>query len=397
MSASAVSPAKTAELPYLPFHRSFIDAEEAEAVLEVLQSGWLTTGPRVKQFEANFASFVGASHAVAVSSCTAALHLALHAIDLQAGDEVILPTMTFASSGETILYFGAKPVLVDCAPDSFHMDARLVESAITPRTKAIIPVHYSGYASDLDSILEIASRHNVKVIEDAAHSLPSRFKGRTIGTIGDISCFSFYATKTVTTGEGGMVTTENPEYADRIRILSLHGISRDAWNRYSAEGSWRYDIEEIGYKYNLTDLQAAIGIAQLKKCRSMLSRRSALASRYTDALSSLDAYSVPSVPDHVEQAWHLFVLRVNEAALTMSRDRVIEELKRLGIGTSVHFIPLHLHPLYQQRLGYRTGDFPNAEARFSEAISLPLFPGLTDPEQDRVIEALHDIARDHRR
>lgn len=397
MSASAVSPAKATELPFLPFHRALIEAEETAAVMEVLQSGWLTTGPRVKQFEAAFAKFVGASHAVAVSSCTAALHLALHAIGLQQDDEVILPTMTFASSGETILYFGAKPVLVDCAPDSFHMDASLIERAITPRTKAILPVHYSGFASELDSIMDIAGRHNLKVIEDAAHSLPSRFKGKTIGTIGDISCFSFYATKTVTTGEGGMVTTENPDYADRIRILSLHGISRDAWKRYSAEGSWRYDIEDVGYKYNLTDLQAAIGIAQLQKCESMLARRAALASRYSDSLCASDAYITPSVPAHVEHAWHLYVLQVNEAALTVTRDRVIEELRQRGIGSSVHFIPLHLHPLYQQRLGYQTGQFPNAERSFSAAISLPLFPGLTFHEQDRVIEALHDVARIYRR
>lgn len=397
MSATAVSAAKAAELPFLPFHRAFIEAEETAAVLEVLQSGWLTTGPRVKQFEASFANFVGASHAVALSSCTAALHLALHAIGLEEGDEVILPTMTFASSGETILYFGARPVLVDCAPDSFHMDASLIERAITPHTRAILPVHYSGYASELDSILDIARRHKLKVIEDAAHSLPSRFKDRTIGTLGDISCFSFYATKTLTTGEGGMVTTENPEYADRIRVLSLHGISRDAWKRYSAEGSWQYDIEHVGYKYNLTDLQAAIGLAQLYKCERMLGRRAVLAARYSAALEGCDAFTTPVVPPHVKHAWHLYVLQINENALTISRNSVIGELKRRGIGTSVHFIPLHLHPLYQERCGYRRGQFPHAERRFAAAISLPLFPGMTLDEQDRVIESLQDIARLHRR
>jgi dTDP-4-amino-4,6-dideoxygalactose transaminase len=374
-----------------------IEAEEAAAVMEVLQSGWLTTGPRVKQFEAAFAKFVGASHAIAVSSCTAALHLALHAIGLRQGDEVILPTMTFASSGETILYFGAKPVLIDCAPNSFHLDAGLIERAINPRTKAIVPVHFSGYASELDTILDVARRHRLKVIEDAAHSLPSRFQDKTIGTIGDITCFSFYATKTLTTGEGGMVATENPEYADRIRILSRHGISRDAWKRYSAEGSWRYDIEDVGYKYNLTDLQAAIGLAQLHKCELMLARRAALAARYSAALAGWDAFATPVVPAGVTHAWHLYVLQINESALTISRDRVIEELKQRGIGTSVHFIPLHLHPLYQDRCGYRPGQFPQAERRFTGAISLPIFPGMTVDEQDRVIEALHDIARIYRR
>lgn len=396
MAATAVSAAKT-ELPFLPFHRALIETEEINAVLEVLHSGWLTTGPRVKQFETSFARYTGAANAVAVSSCTAALHLALHAIGLGEGDEVILPTMTFASCGEVVLYFGAKPVLVDCEPNSFHLDAQLVEQAITSRTRAVLPVHYSGHACDMDPILDIACRYGLKVIEDAAHALPSRYKARTIGTIGDITCFSFYATKTLTTGEGGMVTTENPDYADRIRMLSLHGISRDAWRRYSVEGTWRYDIEDIGYKYNLTDLQAALGLAQLQKCESMRARRAALAARYTSALSSLDAFIVPAVPSCVEHAWHLYVLQVNEKVLNIGRDRVVEELKFRGIGTSVHFIPLHLHSLYQRQCGYRPGQFPNAEKQFSSALSLPLFPGLTFDEQDRVIQALHDIARIHRR
>src|SRR4029077_1882614 len=223
----------TAAKPFLPFHRALIEAEEIAAVVEVMQSGWLTTGPRAKQFEAAFAQFTGAAHAVAVSSCTAALHLALAAIGLQEGDEVILPTMTFAASGEAILYFRAHPVLVDCGEDSFHMDVQRIEEAITPRTKAILPVHYSGYPCDMDPILEIAQRRGLKVIEDAAHSFPSSYKGKAVGMIGDITCFSFYATKTLTTGEGGMINTENQEYADRMRILSLHGISRDAWKRYT--------------------------------------------------------------------------------------------------------------------------------------------------------------------
>lgn len=397
MAAPALAAAPTPAVPYLPFHRPLIEAEEIQAVMEALQSGWITTGPRAKQFEASFAQYIGASHAVAVSSCTAALHLALHAIDLEEGDEVILPTMTFAATGEVVLYFKARPVLVDCEPDSFHMDARLIEQVITPRTKAILPVHYSGYPCDMDPILEVARNRGLKVIEDAAHSLPSCYRGKTVGTIGDITCFSFYATKTLTTGEGGMVTTENPAYADRIRILSLHGISREAWKRYSSDGSWRYDIETVGYKYNLTDLHAALGLAQLAKCESVRARRAALAARYTAGLSSLDAFITPGVPQYAEHAWHLYVVQVNEEALRLGRDRVIEELKLRGIGTSVHFIPLHLHSLYQQRLGYRPGQFPNAEKRFSAALSLPLFPGLTFDEQDRVVQALQEIARTYRR
>jgi len=224
---------------FLPFHRALIEEEEISAVLDVLQSGWLTTGPRVREFESKFARYTGATHAVALNSCTAALHLALAAIDIREGDEVILPTMTFASSGNAVLYFKARPVLVDCADGTFHMDPAAIEEAVTSRTRAILPVHYAGYPCDMDAILDIARRHNLKVVEDAAHALPSFYKNKMVGTIGDITCFSFYATKTLTTGEGGMLTTENSEFAERVRRLSLHGISKDAWKRYMAEGSWR--------------------------------------------------------------------------------------------------------------------------------------------------------------
>jgi dTDP-4-amino-4,6-dideoxygalactose transaminase len=382
---------------FLPFHRALIEQEEINAVLAVLQSGWLTTGPRVKEFEEFFARYVGANHALAVTSCTSALHLALAAIGIEAGDEVILPTMTFAATGEVVLYFNARPVLVDCLPGSFHMDPEQVERAITRRTRAILPVHYAGYPCDMDRILDIAQRYGLKVIEDAAHALPASYKGRPVGTLGDITCFSFYATKTLTTGEGGMATTDNAEYADRMRVLSLHGISKDAWKRYTAQGSWRYDILEAGYKYNFTDLQAALGLAQLAKCDSMSASRAAIASRYHQALAALEAFETPTTPPDVAHAWHLYVLLVNAAALRIGRDRVIEELKQRGIGTSVHFIPLHLHSLYRNRLGYVCGQFPNAEARFARAISLPIYPGMQQADVERVSEALQDIAREYRR
>lgn len=387
--------ASTALLPFLPFHRASIEAEEIQGVLDVLQSGWLTTGPKVREFEKSFARYIGAAHAVAFSSCTAALHLALAAIGLKEGDEVIIPTMTFASTGEVVLYFKARPVLVDCKEGSFHMDPGAIERAITPRTKAIIPVHFAGLACDLDEILALARRHDLRVIEDAAHSLPARYNGRTIGTIGDLTCFSFYATKTLTTGEGGMITTEDPLYAERLRMLSLHGISKDAWKRYTAEGTWRYDILETGYKYNLTDLQAALGLAQLSKCDAMRDKRAAIAESYTQALHTCDAYETPEIPAIGQHAWHLYVLQMNPDALRIDRNRVIEELKARGIGTSVHFIPLHLHTLYKQ-LGYGAGDFPNAEERFERSISLPIYPGLTDQETARVVEALWEIAKEFR-
>jgi dTDP-4-amino-4,6-dideoxygalactose transaminase len=381
---------------FLPFSRALIEEEEINAVAEVMRCGWLTTGARVREFEAAFKEYVGSQNAVAVSSCTAALHLSLAAIGIQEGDEVIIPTMTFASTGEVVSYFKARPVLVDCAPDTFHIDPKEIERAITPRTKAIIPVHYAGHACDMDAILDLAQRHEIKVIEDAAHALPAQYQGRMVGTMGDISCFSFYPTKTMTTGEGGMVTTANQEYAERIRMLSLHGISKDAWKRYSAEGSWRYDILETGYKYNLTDIQAAIGVAQLQKIDRMRARRAYLAKKYDSALGGFDAFRLPTTPEGMTHAWHLYVIQVQAAALTIGRDQVIEELKRRGIGTSVHFIPLHLHSLYQQ-LGYRSGQFPQAEARFEGAISIPLFAAMRDEDCDRVIEGLQDIAREFKK
>ncbi len=382
---------------FLPFHRASIEQEEIDAVHSVLQGGWLTSGPRVREFEAAFAGVVGAGHAIAVNSCTSALHLSLAAAGIAEDDEVLIPTMTFAATGETVLYLKARPVLIDSGATSFHIDVEQIERAITPRTRAIIPVHYAGYPCPMDEILELANRHGLKVIEDAAHALPSSYKGKRIGALGDFTCFSFYATKTITTGEGGMITTENPEYADQLRILSLHGISRNAWNRYSAEGSWRYDILELGFKYNLTDLQAAIGLAQLSKVEELRRRRAAIAKRYSRALVMLDGFHAPPEPNDESHAWHLYVLRVDTATLRIGRDQVIEELKARGIGTSVHFIPLHLHSLYQKRLGYRPGDFPQAENHFQHAISLPIFPGMTEGEVDRVIGALREIAATHKK
>lgn len=400
MSVAAVK----SQVKFLPFHQASIDESEIAGVIDVLRSGWLTTGPRTREFESSFASYVGARHGVALNSCTAALHLALAAIGLRADDEVILPTMTFAASGEVVLYFSARPVLIDCAPNSFHLDPAKIEALITPRTRAILPVHYAGCPCDMDAIFEIARRRNLKIIEDAAHALPSRYRSHSIGTLGDITCFSFYATKTLTTGEGGMATTNNDDYAHRMSILSLHGISRDAWRRYSAEGSWRYDILEAGFKYNLTDLSAAIGLAQLAKCDAMHARRTAIAALYTESLRSSalgEVFETPPLPaevlTNIQHSWHLYVILLRPSALRIGRDALIEELKHRGIGTSVHFIPLHLHPLYQKHLGYRAGDFPEAEDRFARCISLPIYPSMSDDDVARVVEALADIAQLHKR
>lgn len=382
---------------FLPFHLPLIEADDVHAVCEVLESGWITTGPKAAQFEQEFARFIGARHAIAVNSGTAALHVALDAIGVGEGDEVILPTLTFAATAEAVIYCKARPVLADVEPEIFNLDPLQVERALTPCTRAILPVHFGGHPCDMQPLLQMARSRGCKVIEDAAHALPARYRGQMVGTLGDLTCFSFYATKTITTGEGGMVTTGDDGWADRMRIMRLHGISKDAWKRYSAEGSWRYEILAPGFKYNLTDMQSALGLTQLAKCHSMWVRRSLLAERYSEALGALDAFELPSVRPDVQHAWHLYVIRVCPGVLSMSRDQVIEELKQRGIGASVHFIPLHLHPYYRDRWGYQRGDFPVAEDYFDRCLSLPLYPAMSDEDQARVIDALTDIANTHRR
>jgi perosamine synthetase len=381
----------------IPFHLPEIGEEEIRAVVETLRSGWLTTGPKVKQFEKEFAASVGASHAVAVNSCTAALHLALEAVGVKAGDEVLVPTMTFAATAEVVFYLGARPVLVDCLPDTLNIDPEAVERAVTPRTRAIIPVHYAGQPCDMDQVLDIARRHRLRVIEDAAHSLPASYRGRPVGAISDVTCFSLYATKTITTGEGGFATTENGEYADRMRIMSLHGISKEAWKRYTSEGSWYYEVLAPGYKYNLTDVAAAIGIEQLKKCERFREARRRVAALYDKAFADLPEIAVPTVRPHIEHAWHLYVIKVCPEALRIGRNEFIECLKRAGVGTSVHFIPLHLHPYYRTTFGYRPEDFPNASAAFQRIISLPLYPGMKEEDTRAVIEAVRNVCAQNRR
>jgi perosamine synthetase len=382
---------------FIPFHVPDVGEEEIASVVETLRSGWLTTGPKVKKFEDDFGRFVGSSYAIAVNSGTAALHLALDAIGIEEGDEVIVPTMTFTATAEVVLYFKAKPVLVDCQPDTLNIDPGQIDSAITPKTKAIMPVDFGGQPCDYDAILEIARRRGLKVIEDAAHALPASYKGDKVGAISDITCFSFYATKTITTGEGGMATTENPEWADRMRMMSLHGISKDAWKRYTAEGSWYYEVHSPGYKYNLTDVAAALGLVQLAKCARFYEDRNRIAARYDAAFAELAEVERPVVLPGREHARHLYVIQINPERLRIGRNEFIEALKQKNIGTSVHFIPLHLHPFYRDTFGYKPCDFPNASAVFERIISLPIFPGMSDEQIERVIESVRSIAREHRR
>jgi perosamine synthetase len=381
------------EQQVVPFHCADVGEEEARAAAEAVLSGWLTMGPRTIEFEQKFAAYVGAKHAIGVNSCTAALHLALDAIGLQAGDEVLVPTTTFTSTAEVVCYFKARPVLVDVDRESLSIDPADAERRITPRTRAIIVVHYGGQPCDMESIQDMAARHGLRVIEDAAHALPASYRGVPVGAIGELTAFSFYATKTLTTGEGGMVTTGDDGLATRIRMMRLHGIGRDAWKRYSAEGSWRYQVLNSGYKYNLTDIQSAIGLVQLRKCDRMLAARSEIAARYTREFSREGALEVPTVGPDRSSAWHLYTLRLNLDQITITRSQMIEKLKARGVGASVHFIPLHMHPFYQKAYGYREDDFPVASRQYRRYLSLPIFPTMTTAQIDCVIESVVEIVR----
>ena len=377
----------------VPFHQADVGEEEAQAAADVIRSGWLTMGPKTIEFEQKFASYVGAKHAIGVSSCTAALHLALDAIGLKQGDEVLVPTTTFTSTAEVVAYFKAKPVLVDVDEVSLCMDSADAERRITKKTRAVISVHYAGQPCDMDTIQDMANRHGLRVIEDAAHSLPASYHGVRVGTISELTAFSFYATKTLTTGEGGMVTTNNDDLATRIRMMRLHGIGRDAWKRYSAEGSWYYEVLDSGFKYNLTDIQSAIGIVQLAKCDSMNAARGQIAARYSKEFARERALEVPTVADDRTSAWHLYVLRLNLGEISITRSEMIEKLKERGIGTSVHFIPLHMHPYYRKTYGYCAEDFPVASRQYERYLSLPIFSGMTLAQVDYVIESVLEIIK----
>jgi perosamine synthetase len=375
----------------IPFHQADVGEQEAQAAADVIRSGWLTMGPKTLEFEQGFAAYVGAKHAIGVSSCTAALHLALDAIGLKQGDEVLVPTTTFTSTAEVVAYFKAKPVLVDIDVESLCINPVDAERRITARTRAIIPVHYGGQPCDMEAIQDMANRHGLRVIEDAAHSVPASYRGVRVGAISELTAFSFYATKTLTTGEGGMVTTNNDDLAARMRMMRLHGIGRDAWKRYSSEGSWYYEVLDSGFKYNLTDIQSAIGIVQLEKCDRMHIARQKIAARYSAKFAKERALQIPIVADDRTSAWHLYALRLNLEVISITRSEMIEKLKERGIGTSVHFIPLHMHPYYQNAYGYRANDFPVASNQYERYISLPIFPGMTSTQIDYVIENVLEI------
>jgi len=400
----------------VPFFRVELTRDEIDEVVATLQSGWLTSGPRVRRFEQEFAAAVGGKHAMAVNSCTAALHLALEAMHLRAGQGVLVPTMTFAATAEVVRYFGALPILVDCDPLTLNMDLddarRKLDNLRAGRLPdrfdrdmevvGIIPVHVGGLMMNVETIRSFARQHDLWVVEDAAHAFPAAWRedgnaawqycGQNTAAV---TCFSFYANKTITTGEGGMAVTDDAEIAERMKVMSLHGLSRDAWQRYDGGGSWDYQIISPGFKYNCTDIAAALGIGQLARAEEMRRRRETIARIYRDALADVAELELPPDPPDRIHAWHLFPIRLNIERLSIDRNALIEALRERGVGYSVHWRPLHLHPYYRQRFGWLPGQLPTATSQWQRLISLPLFPGMRADEWQSVIRAVKEICRAH--
>jgi dTDP-4-amino-4,6-dideoxygalactose transaminase len=387
----------------VPYHRPSIGQEEIQEVVQTLESGWLTTGPRTQQFEQEFREYVQAPHALAVNSCTAGLHLVLAALNIGPGMEVITTPLTFCSTINVILHVGATPVLADIGPDG-NIGASSIAARVTERTKAIVPVHFAGLPCEMDAIWELAGRHRLHVIEDSAHAVGSHYRGVPIGagnrkTPGrsDASVFSFYATKNMTTGEGGMVTTGDEELAESLRILCLHGISKNAWNRYSDRGSWYYEVLKPGFKYNLTDIQSSVGIHQLRKLESFLKVRTEYAHAYNQSFADVEEFEIPPDKDYCRHSWHLYTLRLNLDRLQINREEFILELKRRGIGTSVHFIPIPLHPFFASHAHRPENQCPRALSLYPRMLSLPLYPAMSESQVNYVIESARDIARKNRK
>lgn len=381
----------------VPFFRATIGREEIDGVIETLESGWLTSGPKVKLLEKEFAEAVGAKHAVALNSATAALHLALEALNIGPGDEVLVPTMTFAATAEVVIHLGATPVLVDCDPGTLNVDLNDLAEKCTDKTKAVMPVHYAGQPCPMKEIADFAAQRKIVVVEDAAHAFPAAYQGKPIGSLSRATCFSFYANKTMTTGEGGMLATNDESIADRVRKMSLHGLSRGAWNRFTDKGSWYYEIEAPGYKCNLPDVAAAIGLGQLHQSENFLQERRRCAMRYLEAFADSPLIEPLDQSPDVDHAWHLFVIKLNLAGLAIDRSEFIVKLNEAGIGNSVHYTPLHLHPLYRERFGYQPEDMPAASGVFEQIISLPVFPSMSDEQIDYVSKNVLAIAAEYKR
>lgn len=373
-----------------PFPYSF-GKEEISEVVDTLKSGWITTGPKTHRFEELIRKYVGCKYTVALNSCTAGLHLSLIAAGVGKGDEVITTPLTFAATANVILHVGAKPVFVDVQKDTFNIDPSLIEGAITRKTKAIIPVHYGGHPCDMDEILKIAKKHNLTVIEDAAHAIGAKYKDKNIGTISNYTSFSFYATKNITTAEGGMVCLKDNVAEEKIKVMSLHGMDRNAWKRYSKKGYWYYEVKYPGFKYNMTDIQASMGIHQIKKLDKFINKREKIAQFYNKSFKDLQEIKVPTTRKYVKHARHLYSILIDIDRLKINREQFFKALDAENIGTSVHFIPVHLHPYYRDKFHFKRGDYPNAEYIFDRIISLPLHPALTKKDAQDVVKAVRKI------
>lgn len=381
-------------MSFIPYALPLIGDEEITEVIDTIKSGWLTTGPKTKLFEQNFSEFVGAKYSLAVNSATAGLHLGLEALGVGPGDKVITTVHTFTATAEVIRYLGADPVFVDIEGDSFNIDCEAIEQALIefPNVKVILPVHYAGQAANMTRIMALAKRYNVKVMEDAAHAVPTTHNGQMIGTFGDITVFSFYANKTITTGEGGMIVTDNEEYAKRISCMRLHGISKDVFDRFtSTKPSWQYQVVAPGFKYNMTDIAASLGIHQLKKAWRLQDRRKEIVYKYNNAFNGLPVITPLITNDNDTHSWHLYVIKLSLDKLTISRDQFIEILAERGVGTSVHYIPLHFHPYWRETYGLCKDDFPKSSEAFTSIVSLPNYPKMTDEQVDKVIEIVRDL------
>ena len=378
---------------FLPFHRPSLGPEEEAEVLDTLRSGWLTTGPKTHRFEAAFARHVGAKHALGVTSCTAAMHLGLVALDVGPGDEVITSPITFPATANVVVHVGATPVFADVEPETLNVDVEQVEASITPRTKAIMPVHFAGHPCEMDALMRVAHRHGLAVIEDCAHTMEATLRGRRVGSWGDVGAFSFYATKNITTGEGGMLVTSKAELAERVEVLRLHGISRDAWKRNGLAGYKHWETLSAGFKYNMSDIQAALGLAQLPKLETFWDRRRAITKAYDDAFASIPEIARLEVKDGVRPSYHLYVILLRTERLSRTRDEILDALQLENIGVGVHFRGLHLHPYYRDRFGFKPGQFPTAEYASDRVLSLPLYPGMDDKAVDDTIAAVLKVVQ----
>jgi dTDP-4-amino-4,6-dideoxygalactose transaminase len=388
------------KMKFIPYALPLTGEEEIQEVVDTIRSGWLTTGPKTKQFEKDFSEFVGAKFALAVNSATAGLHLGLEALGVGPGDKVITTVHTFTATAEVIRYLGADPIFVDIEGDSFNIDCDAIEEALekNPEVKVILPVHYAGQAANMTRIMALAKKYNVKVMEDAAHALPTTHDGQMIGTIADITVYSFYANKTITTGEGGMVVTNDEDYVKRISCMRLHGISKDVFDRFtSTKPSWHYQVVAPGFKYNMTDVAAAMGIHQLKKAHLFQNRRQEISEKYNSAFSGLPV-TTPFITNLSDvHSWHLYVLQLNIDELNIDRDEFIRIMADNGIGTSVHYIPLHMHPYWQENYNLTENDFPRSSRTYYRIVSLPNYPKMTDGQVDKVISTVREILMEHKK